>query len=393
MRPVIIAPFSPPSLACIRSWGRQGWETGFVCVQSSTCSAPKSKYLADWVGISQDKLFTASGIKLINNFLIKFNADGVFCISENVSQWIMQNKNEFPKKLKFFSPDISVLSSLSCKINQINIANTLNFRVLPTYFLNKNSVIDIEAKHFPLCLRPAQPESIDPGFKVKVVQSNKEIEYLFKSAKSFDGFVVGQPFKDFPNVVIHGTRDIQGKTSNLQGFIVERKFEGVALTVCPFEIDLSIKSKCILFVEKFQITGTFHFDFLFDNENTVFYFLELNPRLGGTTAKVFKCGYDEPSLMAESYGNSINYYNIVSKMTVASHTALIKYILFHLCGKENIIDYPYSDGKIKKIFFGLKFFLILKDDIASNDDIIGTFSLYSSNFTEYLMRFILLIKT
>ena len=32
VRPVIIGNFGPPTLACIRSWGRQGWKVGMISI-------------------------------------------------------------------------------------------------------------------------------------------------------------------------------------------------------------------------------------------------------------------------------------------------------------------------------------------------------------------------
>ena len=43
IRPVIVGSFGPPTLACIRNWGRDGGEVGMVCVRSENEAFPQSK--------------------------------------------------------------------------------------------------------------------------------------------------------------------------------------------------------------------------------------------------------------------------------------------------------------------------------------------------------------
>ena len=54
------------------------------------------------------------------------------------------------------------------------------------------------------------------------------------------------------------------------------------------------------FVESEGLTGPFHFELAgLKSADHRIYFLEINCRLGGTTAKVMQLGYDEPGLLLE----------------------------------------------------------------------------------------------
>ena len=71
IHPVIIGRLGPPILACIRSWGRQGYPVGFICVVSGNSGKPVSKYLTDSIFLEQQNLFTNKGTQTIVSFLKK----------------------------------------------------------------------------------------------------------------------------------------------------------------------------------------------------------------------------------------------------------------------------------------------------------------------------------
>jgi hypothetical protein len=107
---------------------------------------------------------------------------------------------------------------------------------------------------------------------------------------------------DLPNLVVHGARTIGGTSIGLHAFLVDRKFETVTLSIRPTVLEKDLEEKCIEFTNHFDVIGNYHFEFLIDRKNGSIYFLEINNRLGGTTAKVFALGYDEPLLALQSYG-------------------------------------------------------------------------------------------
>lgn len=379
VRPVIIGDFGPPTLACIRSWGKQGYPVGMICIRSEWEGYPDSKYLSDATTLTSKHLYTDKGIKTISQFLRKFRATGIICISESMACWLNDNRRELPKKVAVWLPPNDIIKDLLSKEKQVEIARKVGFNVLPTYLIkNLQSFNSIPRRHFPLCLRPGNPGGIKPSFKVRLINSSTELYSFVRSFREISKPIIAQPFLNLPNLVVHGARTILGKTIGLQAFMVERKFEGVTLTIRPTDLDKDLAYKCIAFTNHFNLTGNYHFEFLVDQNNGAAYFLEINNRLGGTTAKVFACGYDEPMLALQAYGVSGSDRRRMRSVTVSSKQALLKYLLYTIIKNLTPLDYPCEPKclRIAKTIYGL---LRYKDDVFSLHDLRGSLSLYLAN--------------
>ena len=144
--------------------------------------------------------------------------------------------------------------------------------------------------------------------------------------------------------------------------------------------------------------------FLVDKKNGSVYFLELNNRLGGTTAKVFALGYDEPLLLLQSYsvlptspetreqkpatsnkqpasGNrqpATIVHRPLTNVTVSSKQALLKYFYYTIKGRLTPLDYPSETNLIRlaKTIYG---FLRYRDDVFMLRDLKGSMALYFGN--------------
>jgi predicted ATP-grasp superfamily ATP-dependent carboligase len=383
IRPVIIGSFGPPTLACIRSWGEQGYPVGMICIRSEREGHPNSKYLTDSTTLPSKHLYTDKGIKTIKQFLRKFRATGIICISESMACWLNDNRSELPEKVAVWLPPNDIINDLLSKEKQVEIARKVGFNVLPTYLIkNLQSTISIPREHFPLCLRPCNPGGIKPSFKVRLIDSSVELNCFIRSFQKIDQPIIAQPFLNLPNLVVHGARTLSGTTIGLQAFLVERKFEGVTLTIRPTIIDKELTNKCIAFTNHFKLTGNYHFEFLIDKITGSTYFLEINNRLGGTTAKVYACGYDEPMLALEAYGVGDSNRKRIMNVTVSSKQALLKYLFYSITGKLTLLDYPVEPTgvRIANTIYGL---LRYKDDIFSFRDLRGSLSLYLTNIKQF----------
>ena len=378
---------------------------GMVCIASQKDPAPASKYLSDSVALPSEQLYTPEGIKLINDFLIRFCATGITCISETVACWINDNRGTLPPEVAVWLPSNRTIKDLTSKLNQIEVARKVGFDVLPTYLINENPETSnrIPKSHFPLCLRPDDPATVAPVFKVHLVHSQLELINYVKSMQKMDRPIVAQPFMPLPNLVVHGARTVNGNSIGLQGFLVERKFEGVTLTIRPAHLEKDFLDKCVQFTEVFNLTGNYHFEFLVDRTNGSVYFLELNNRLGGTTAKVFALGYDEPLLALQSYGvlpappKTTNQQPATSNKQpstfdyrpknkiVSSKQALLKYFYYTLRGRLTPLDYP-SEPSVVRIAKTIYGFLKYKDDVFTLRDIKGSMALYFGNLKSKIPR-------
>lgn len=240
-----------------------------VCIKSK--NEPRSRYLADFVSLPAGKKYRTEGLLIVAEFLRKFRASGITCVNDRIAYWLNEQRDLLPPGIAVWLPSNDTIKNLLPKKNRIEAARKVGFNVLPTYFVGRvdKDFGSISPKHFPLCLRPAGVTTDNPTFKVQLAFSFEKLKKYFESLQKIEKPLIAQPFLNMPNLVIHGTRTNSGKTIGLQAFLVERKFKGVTLTIRP--------------------TNT-------DKDNGSIYFLELNTRFGGTTAKVYACGYDEPIL-------------------------------------------------------------------------------------------------
>jgi predicted ATP-grasp superfamily ATP-dependent carboligase len=363
-----------------------------VCIVSKKDPRPASKYLTEFVPIPPEKLYTPDGIQIINEFLKRFHATGIICVAESIACWLNDHRQVFPDEMAMWLPTNEAIKNLISKQTQIENARKIGFNVLPTYLINKNSESSdyIPQKHFPLCLRPDDPAMVAPAFKVHLVYSHGEMKRYIQSLKKISRPVIAQPLMNLPNLVVHGARTNSGDTIGLQAFLVERKFEGVTLTIRPISLEKDFLDKCAEFTSHFNVTGNYHFEFLIDKKNDSIYFLELNNRLGGTTAKVLACGYDEPLLLLQSYSvlptsaetskqnQASDNKQPLADVTVSSKQALLKYFYYTIKGGLTPLDYPSETNLIRlaKTIYG---FFRYRDDVFMLRDIKGSMALYFGN--------------
>jgi len=377
--PVIVSTFSPPALACIRSWGKQGWEPGMICIRSDREAKPASRYLRDWITLPPEKLHSEEGIQIISGFLKKFRADGIIAINEKVSCRINNHRQMFPAETAVWLANNSVFADILFKQRQIEVAYHVGMNVLPTWLLDKNSNVQaIDLSCFPLCLRPSIPGCIRPSFKVHIVPSPDQLEKYLRHFNEIREPIIAQPFVSLPNLVIHGTRTQKGNTIGLQAFLVNRKFEGVTLTIQAIDMPENLGKKCIAFTDAFHLVGNYHFEFLFDPQTEKTWFLEINNRFGGTTAKVLGCGYDEPLFALQAYGIEPENFQTMQNVTVSGKLAQIKYLYSALTNRLSPMDYP-TEPLIKKIGKTLHGLFFHKDDVFSLSDMKGTLAMYAGN--------------
>lgn len=375
LRPVILGAFGPPTLACIRSWGRAGLAPALIAVQGPGEPRPASKYLAGSVCLSRDDLYTERGLEIILRFLGDFDASGLTCIDENIAQWLNDQRPNLPANIPLWLPPADMLRRVLDKAAQIEAARQVGLNVLPTYlFSTCDFTEEIPSDHFPLCLRPSAPGAVEPTFKVQNVASVAELRG-FLAAMEFRGPVIGQPFKNLPNLVVHGTRTAAGETLGMAGFLVERKFQGVTLTLRPTALSDDFKARCAAFTEAMALVGHYHFEFLADGATGENHFLEINHRFGGTTAKVLVCGYPEPLYALRAQGYDIPVPATVRSMTVSSLKALGKSAYFALRGRLTALDYP-EESTPRRLWSTVKCLATCRDEVLAWDDLPGTAAFY-----------------
>jgi hypothetical protein len=264
------------------------------------------------------------------------------------------------------------------KHDQLRIAERCGFNLLPTWELSSPEDIGrIDPSAYPVCLRPSAPDEVRPTFKAEVMQSAEGLRGFVALKTWGPGPLLVQPFLPLPTAVIHGVRSESGEMIALEAFIASTKFEGVTLELRPLAMDPKLELCCRKFADETGITGPFHFELLYSAEAGTFYYLEVNVRLGGTTDKVFRLGFDEPLLALAAYGFDVHVqpYRAREGRCAVNRRALLKHLNSVARGRLSPLDYPVA-GPLQHVGLSLRSFFMASDSIVSSKDWQGTSFFY-----------------
>lgn len=389
-RLVLLGQFCSAGLALARSCKAQG--IAVYLLELTNQEAKWRHYSSCLSGgdvIRYDEIGTVKGISIINRYLNRVGAEAlaVGC-HDSIIAWLAQNKRKFSSACKVMVPPISSITKVSSKQKQLNLSKNLKLENLPMWpLLSSADYETIPPENFPVCLRPSDEESVKPTFKAKVIHSPKEILICLESLRFLGHPVIAQPFQSLPNLVVHIVRSETGQILAIKSFLVSRKFEGIAMTIEniePIMLPSKLEKQCREFADASGIIGCFHFDFLFSVCENRAYFLEVNIRLGGTTDKVMKMGFDEPALLLAAYGlkgpAKARFYRR-SYNRITNKRAVMKHILAVLKGRISEIDYPAS-SRFKHLRYSIFDLCFTKDSVFDWKDLRGSLWFYSQRPVE-----------
>ena len=252
----------------------------------------------------------------------------------------------------------------------------MGFDVLPTWYLRSvKDCADVAADAFPICLRPSMGEGVDPYFKVELAATPDALERFVAGRTKVDVPIVAQPFLRLPNLVVHGVRSASRQILAMRSFLVPTKFQGVSLTLHPTVVAPAVEDACRRFVDEIGIVGCFHFELLASDADGKAYFLEINVRLGGTTNKVVKLGFDEPILHLRAFGFDVLPTTSPVWATAVNKRILVKHLLTALRGQLSQLDYP-IDGRVRHAARDLRHLLTSADSNFDWRDLPGTMAFY-----------------
>jgi predicted ATP-grasp superfamily ATP-dependent carboligase len=244
---------------------------------------------------------TVAGLETIHRFVKKVHADALLTTDDFSLTWLGKNRAAFEPACRLMIPQAEVLEPMLDKAHQIELARQCGFDLLPTWSLTSSDAIaGIPDAAFPVVIRPSLNDSARPIFKALLMNTRKELSRVYTSTQwSRDPIV--QPFRLGPNYVLHGVRAESGEMLAMQLFKAYRKYRGFTTSIMPVHMSAGLERTARRFVEAAGLTGPFHFDLLGSDSDDRLYFLEINCRLGGTTAKVMQLGFDEPGLLMEAF--------------------------------------------------------------------------------------------
>lgn len=370
--------FGPSLLTAARSFRDAGIEVAVLEI-----GAGKSSLWSNAVSraalMRPDDVGTSAGISVINDFIQETNAQALLPLWEPHMLWLAVNQDLLPAECKFLMSGKETLLDIQSKHDQLPIARRSGFNTLPTWELfQKSDVCGIDPAAYPVCLRPSAPHEVQPQFKIELLQSPSKLKAFLEGRIWGPGPLLVQPFLPLPTVVVHGVRSESGELLALESFIAGMRFEAMSLELRPFPMDGRLAECCRNFANGVGMTGPFHFDLLYSGETSTFHYLEVNPRLGGTTDKVLRLGFDEPLLTLAAYGFDVrpHQYRGQKGRSVINRRAMLKHISWILRGRLSPLDYPLV-GPFRHLLLSILRLLWAKDSIASARDLRGTWRFYS----------------
>ena len=282
----VVGPFGPAQLACLRSWRRAGYRTAFFQLGGrrvpGRLRAMVDEYYFYPAGMPMDDI-----LRQVSEACAGIGVAALTTLSEALALKLheRQRSGSFSgTELLLNTPE--VYDFLESKVRQADLAARAGLPLMPTHVLDKHSErLDAEG---PLVLRPDIARTVQPAFKAKLVDDAQQALAVARSMTSPDGKIVAQRFVAGPNLVIHAARAKDGSWDHHEAFYTEIKSGGLAVALRPCPLPPGLLDACRRFEQEVGLRGVFHYDFILDEASGNAFFLEVNPRLGGTTGKVFR---------------------------------------------------------------------------------------------------------
>jgi hypothetical protein len=345
----IIGRLGTPQLACLRSWRRAGID----CVFLHADAAPLSRAVQWLLGVrcvqlGPLQLDDAAYVDRLAQVLVAEGIQALTCVSEPISEALWACQDRLPPGLRLLGvrPEASAL--LASKVEQDRLAREAGLDTLRSWHFLPGQRIELPPEDFPLVLRPDVARRVVPAFKLAVIDHLSALQRLVDGLAPHSSGVIAQALVRGPNLLVHGWRAADGALGGHVAFRVEVKHEGLTVVMRPVALDPRIAAGCARIENALGLTGVFHYEFIEDAASGRAYFLDLNPRLGGTTGKVLAAGYDEPmALLASLQAGASPRATFMHEPLRASggkHQAL-RALLAAWRGRSTPADYPYPDRR------------------------------------------------
>ena len=299
--------FWAPSMAFLRRCREAGIATHLIPMHeegSVPVAATKPSATIGWMSESLPLGLEkpAEALEQAVAFVRAVKAEAISSDDEGTLGWLARHRERFEPECRVMASPAAAIARMMQKSEQSAMAEEAGFHVLPTWLIAPgDGGAAIAEDGFPLCLRPTQMNSVEPEFKAERVADRGALE-RFLNGLSWTSALIAQPFRVGPNRVLHGVRGEDGRMLALECFRTVCKHRGFALTIERCELPEPLREAAERFAALADLRGAFHFDLLEDGATGEIFFLEVNYRMGGTTAKVVRLGYDEPMLALEAFG-------------------------------------------------------------------------------------------
>lgn len=369
----IVGPLGPAQLACLRSWRRAGLRTAFFQTGGRPLHGFLSR-LADFYRFLPESGASKESIARVGKECTAHRIAAITALSEQLALklWSHRQEGGFPMTgLMLNEPGL--YGALESKLKQVGIAEQADLPVLPTIPLAAVRDSDKLPADRLMVLRPDIARLVRPMFKAEIIGNRSDAEKFLASRSLDEAWIIAQPFVAGPNLVVHAARATDGSWDHHEAYVTEIKFNGLAVSLKPYLLSAELIEACRKFEKATGLHGVFHYDFIIDEDTGKAFFLEVNPRLGGTTAKVYAAGYDEPTLLVAAHLPSLlasDFRQQTKRHRAISRIAALKCVLAAIHRPLSSIDFPTNS---RAAVFGpaLRGMLTYPDEVFSLSDILG----------------------
>ena len=375
----MLGPLGPAQIACLASWRQSGIRTHFLHTEPSPLPKALRRIADRYDHLGSLAPLDEARAAQIGAVLTAAGSDRLTCLSEQVTLRLWRFRSLLGPEVTLLTSPADVIVAMESKALQVNLARASGFDVLPTTLLTSAEQASAGGISYPLVLRPDRA-SLDPSFKAMFIHGADELERFFAGRAPGAPAVVAQRFIDGPNVVVHGSRSTSGELLGLSGYIVRLKNDGVSVTLEPWALPLSLSAACNAFAVRAGLVGVFHFDLLFDVATAGVWFLEVNARLGGTTAKVCASGYDEPKALLWAFGLSAPPTLALSTaVPVVNRLAALRCLIKAVRGSGSPVDHPFPSRRAVALR-SLRAMFGFRDEVLRPLHPLGTLAFLSQYF-------------
>ncbi len=375
VRHLVQVGFWAPSMAFLRRCREAGIAVHLLRLGNfpQDAGSPSTAITTYGGSISWEQVNTPAGMERIAAFAQSVEADAICSDDEFMLYWLASHRHLFEPRCTVIASSAATIARLMQKSEQTLLAREAGFHVLPSWLLHTSKDAGtLPGDSFPLCLRPTHMNSVQPGFKARRVNSPAEL-HTFLGGLTWTSPLLAQPFCLGPNLVLHGVRATDGRMLALQCFRAYRKYKGFALSITRCDLPPALRQAAERFAALADLQGPFHFDLLQSAETGEIYFLEVNYRIGGTTPKVIRLGYDEPMLALRAFGLEPPHpaRPLRARRRVTGKRMLVAQIVNAARQPLGELDFP-QHSRLRVFLSGLWEFLTVPDALFSRKDMRGS---------------------
>jgi hypothetical protein len=381
-RMAILGRLGTPQLACLRSWRRAGVPCVFLHTGGWPLPALAVKLLGvPCVHLGQLQLDDPAHIARLAVALRETGVQALTCVSEPISVALWAARAQLPPEVRIVSVGPAAVLELAAKSRQHQLARDCGLDTLPSWCFQPGEIAAVPAQYFPIVVRPDDARAAQPAFKVEVVDDAVALQHLIDRALPGSSPLIAQPLVTGPNLLVHAWRDADGIEHGHVGFSVDVKHRGLTVVMRPVELTNQVIEGCAGMARSLGLTGVYHYEFVVDAQGHA-RFLDLNPRLGGTTGKALAAGYDEPlALVSTVAPGAVPRGAFVSPRLTDSggkHQAL-RALWSAVRGASTAADYPYpARGRLVSEL--VRYLLTGRDELLRGDALpsLLAFALYQT---------------